>query len=155
MMDLQLDNRRVGEARPYRVKHLDGEARQFQGWLLGEGSSRLESHIHPLGDPPPGLRCSGCRWVEARIWWSQTDQCYVIGIKGHTSIDGEQHRYKSWWAVTPEGVLDALLVKPPARRAQTSDSSRELPQANYAALEQAAERDPALARVLDAWEDHQ
>ncbi len=136
------------------IRAMDGTTREFEGYLLGSGTSRLDTHIHPPGAIPEGLRCSGCRWNEVRIWRSVSDNCYVVGVKGHTSVSGEEHRYKSWWATSADGVLDLLLVKPPARRAfGKPEGYRELPEASYDAIDEASERDPEISRVLLDFED--
>lgn len=139
----------------YTVRGLDSQLRTFDGQLLGFGTSQMDSHIHPPGQLPEGLRCSGCRWTETRIWWSATDSSYVVGVKGHSSLPGEQHRYKSWWATSADGVLDVLLTTPPPRRALLFPVGyRELPTANYDALLEAAEDDRDLSEVLLAWEQN-
>lgn len=138
---------------PCRIRALTGELHEFTGRLLGVGTARRETHIHAPDQPlPAGLRCSGCRWTEVRLYWSASSKCYVAGIKGHTEIPGETNRYRCWWSPSAEGALAVLLVEPPPRRASGAPGERELPVANRAALEQAAEQDPDIDRALSAWE---
>lgn len=121
------------------------------GILLGVGTSRRDSHLHPPGtSPDPGVRCSGCRWAETRIYWSDDDLQYIVSILGKSIIEGETERIKAIWAETPMSVLENLLISPP-RNAEDRDRL-EMPPPNYDALVMAADRDPRLDAVLDEWE---
>lgn len=134
------------------IRDLNGQEHQFEGRRLGFGTSRLHTHIHPTNQPPPeGVRCSGCRWSEVRVY-SIADGGYVVGIKGHTDVPGEEHRYKCWWSETGEGALACLLITPPRRRSRGVPGEKELPVANRVALQEAARWDDEIDDALLAFE---
>jgi len=126
----------------------------FDGTQLGFGTSRRGSHLHPpyVTTPPPGVRCSGCRWTETTIYWSSSDSKYIVHIVGRSIVPGEQNRYRTIWADEADDVLDSLLISPP-RHVNAPPGTLELPQPNAHALEEAAERDAEIAEVLKSWND--
>lgn len=127
------------------------ERHEFTGVELGFGTSYRESHTHAAGDlPARGTRCSGCRWTETKILWSEDGNQYVISIIGRSEVPGEIDRVKTIWTDTPDGVLDALLVPPP--RHIRKSGPLEMPQPNVDALEEAAEADHELDLVFTRWE---
>lgn len=143
----------TAQSRMCAVRSLSGDIREFDGCLLGFGTSQLDTHIHPPGVLPDGLRCSGCRWTEVRIWWSNVDNCYVVGVKGVTSVAGESDRYKSWWATTADGVLEVLLATPSRKHAiGKPEGWRWLPGASYDAMDQASDVNLPIRTVLETWE---
>jgi hypothetical protein len=141
----------------YTLRTLDGE-HSFEGALLGFGTSRRRSHInhHPGSTPPPGTRCSGCRWTDTKIYWSATDSKYIVHIVGVSIVPGERDKIRVVWAEDADAVLDGLLIAPPRHltrqhRSTVDPTALELPQPNAHALEEASEHDAALADVHRAW----
>jgi hypothetical protein len=137
---------------PVTVRTTHRATQTFVGALLGSGTSRRDGHLHPPDRPPaPGVRCSGCRWTETKIFWSADDRQYVISMIGRSVLPGETDRVKTVWTASAEGVLDTLLIKPP-RNVGGDPDRLELPQPNADALEEASERDPALDEVFARWD---
>lgn len=137
----------------YTLSIGDGEY-TFTGAKLGFGTSRRGSHInhHPNTFAPRGTRCSGCRWTDTTIYWSATDQRYIIHIVGRSVAPGEHDKVRTAWAEDADAVLDGLLISPPRHvRSNQGDTALELPQPNADALQEAAEHDPDLAAVFRAW----
>lgn len=148
------------ETQQHTLRTLDGDY-VFTGARLGFGTSRRRSHINHLPDeaPPPGTRCSGCRWTDTSIYWSSTHDKYVVHIVGRSTVDGEHDKIRIVYADDADSVLDGLLVSPPrhVRHRSTVPGSNidpndlELPQPNAHALEEASEHDSELAEVFRAW----
>lgn len=139
------------ESSQFTIKTAEGEEYAFTGLKLGFGTSRRTSHLHHPDHPPrPGTRCSGCRWTNTTIYWSTTDDKYLVHIVGRSVLEGERDKIRTVWAEDPDSVLDGLLISPPRH---VDGGSLELPQPNAHALEEAAERDRELARVLKDWYD--
>lgn len=141
------------DTRPHWIRNGPHTIHRFDGRLLGFGSARMASHVHPPNEGPGNLRCSGCRWTEVRIYWSDTDSCYLVGLMGYSQIPSERIKYRAWWADSAVAALYHLLVDVPERRASGVYGEKELPIANHAALESASKRDIAIALALTAWED--
>lgn len=136
--------------------HTQGDHKMFKGRVLGTGTSRKFTHIHPLSDPPgPGVRCSGCRWNETRIMWSEDDTCFVVEISGISSVPGDENRYRSWWVPRVEDLIEVLLINTPPRRRATGSPEQEIPRANRDALEEAADNDNRVDAILTAYEDEE
>lgn len=137
----------------YTLATTDGDY-TFTGAKLGFGTSRRGSHLnhHPGTHAPRGVRCSGCRWTDTQIFWSATDQRYIIHIVGRSIVPGEHDKIRTAWAEAADAVLDGLLISPPRHvRSSQGDTALELPQPNADALQEAAEQDPDLAAVFRAW----
>lgn len=137
----------------YTLPTADGDY-TFTGAKLGFGTSRRGSHInhHPNTFAPRGTRCSGCRWTDTQIFWSATDQRYIIHIVGRSIVPGEHDKIRTAWAEDADDVLDGLLISPPRHvRSSQGDTTLELPQPNADALQEAAEQDSDLAAVFHAW----
>lgn len=148
--------REVNEGASARYRSLtirtDGDDEHtFTGERLGFGTSRRDSHLHPPSQlPPPGKRCSGCRWTETALYWSDTDDQYIASIVGRSDIPSEHDKYKVVWTPDADEVLEALLVPPP--RSTNRDGPLELPQPNFDALDEAAESDGDLLEALRKWQ---
>jgi hypothetical protein len=128
-----------------------GNEYSFDGNLLGYDSSYRDSHTHPPGRLPyKGQRCSGCRWTEIRIYWSESECCYVVSSIGRSNLSGEENRVKTIWTFNPEEVLDFLLVPPPKDSPFDRDLL-DLPEPNENALIQASQKDPKLNKVYVEW----
>jgi hypothetical protein len=93
----------------------------FVGELLADGSSQ---------------RPHKQRWYEVEIWKTD-DGKYVIHKIGATEVKGEEDRHSAIIADTPEGAVQALYS-----RRELGDY--HLPLAAKLALEDAAQKDPAL-----------
>lgn len=134
-----------------------GSAHEFTGELIGEGTSHRASHLHPASQPPaPGVRCSGCRWTETRIFFSETDDSYIVQTIGRSVLEGEEDKIKATWAEQARNVIEALLLPPPRHVVRAGGTTaRELPQPSLQALAQAAENDGDIADALDGWRDNQ
>lgn len=141
------------ESQPHWIRNGPNTVHWFDGRLLGFGSARMASHVHPPQDGPGQLRCSGCRWTEVRIYWSDTDGCYLVGLMGYSAIPGERIKYRAWWVESAIAALYHCLVDVPERRSSGVYGEKELPTANHAALESASKRDIGIALALTAWED--
>lgn len=134
-----------------------GSTHEFTGELIGEGTSHRASHLHPASQPPaPGQRCSGCRWTETRIFFSETDDSYIVQTIGRSVLRGEEDKVKATWASEARDVIEALLLPPPRHVTRTGGStSLELPQPSLQALAQAADNDADVRDALDTWRDDQ
>lgn len=130
-----------------------GATHEFTGELIGSGTSHRDSHLHPPTDaPPPGKRCSGCRWTETRIFFSETDDSYIVQTIGRSILEGEENKVKATWADEARNVIEALLLPPPRHVTRAGDSRQmELPQPSLQALLQAAENDRDVAEALTHW----
>lgn len=139
----------------YSVTNEDGTAIDFVGALLGEASGRRE--IHRGHDVWPereddyagvGVRCSACRWTEARVYLTygrippergtlqderyRESNGYVVEIVGRTLVPGEDDRHSAWCVTSPHSVVELL------------NSSRSSTLAARLALAEAAGNDDAL-----------
>lgn len=122
---------------------------QFQGYLLGEGTSYRPTHMHPPGSyPPRGTRCPGCRWTDTRILWSTDDKCYVVTTIGNTQVPEEQIRTFTIWTSSSTEVVESLLVNPPSHVKRTRP---QLPSQNEEAVESAADYDDAIDQAYSTW----
>lgn len=142
----------VPTADKHRLSQADGSAWEFEGTLLGFGTSRRGSHQdHPPGVyPKPGARCSGCRWAEISIYRA-LDGTYVVHIVGRSDVPGERSRIRTIWAKDASAALDGLLVTRPRKFSPNGDSQLELPQPNHDALDDASKHDASLQAILRSW----
>lgn len=136
---------------------------EFAGSVLGFASSRAttDEHKHnPMTPPPPGIRCSACRWAEVVIL--KTDvaangkQLYAVFTLGQTVIPDEEVRVSETWTSDPVDVLRSLMVSSPANhdeRGRTHSTYRRIPFPNAVAFRYAAEVDKPLEAVLDEYDD--
>lgn len=134
-----------------------GGTHEFTGELVGEGTSHRTSHLHaPTERPAPGVRCSGCRWTETRIFFSDTDDSYIVQTIGRSVLEGEEDKVKTTWAEEARDVIEALLLPPPRHVTRSSHQRQlELPQPSLQALVQAAENDADVADALRTWRRNQ
>lgn len=130
-----------------------GTTHKFTGELIGEGTSHRDSHLHPpTAAPPPGRRCSGCRWTETRVFFSHSDDSYIVQTIGRSVLEGEEDKVKATWAEEAGNVIEALLLPPPRHVARAGGSPQlELPQPSLQALVQAADNDADVADALRTW----
>lgn len=136
------------EFQKYKLTTTDGEFVLFSGLLLGEGTSQRDSHTHWPGEPPkPGVSCSGCRWTETRIFWSEDGKMWVIHTIGRTTVEGESNRYKVVWASKPKDIIESLMVK--SRFLKKGVRQMELPKANATALQEAADNDDEIHEAVE------
>lgn len=121
----------------------------FRGRRLGYGTSHMNSHRNhsPGSFPRRGERCSGCRWTEARIFWSEDHEQYVVSTIGRSVVPSEVDKITVVWTADPGEVVDALLVS----RARFGGDDLELPPPNADALEEAARSDTKLSEAFAEW----
>lgn len=131
----------------------DGPPMRFVGVLLGKGSTRRTTHLeHPVGSfPGKGKPCSGCRWAEAYILFSDTHNQYVIQTVGRTVVPDEVDFVRTVWCERASEVLKELLLSP-KRNSGRDPNSKELPPAGRDALEQASGKDTDIRDALDTWD---
>lgn len=138
----------------------DGPPTRFVGVLLGKGSTQRTTHLdHPVGSfPVKGKPCSGCRWAEAYILFSDTHNQYVIQtvgrtiVKGQINVPDEVDFVRTVWCERALEVLNELLLSP-KRNSGRDPNSRELPPAARDALEQASSKDMDISNALDTWDN--
>jgi len=94
---------------------------RFEGELLASGSSHRDGKD---------------RWYEVELWRTIDDR-YVVHKIGVSDVPGENDRHSAIVADRPEGVVSALY----SRR---GSGDYHLPLTAKLALEEAAEKDPAL-----------
>lgn len=128
------------------------------GVVLGHGTSKLDSHLHPIGAVTErGRGCSGCRWSEATVILATggSEDQYLIHSTGRTVLEGEETRYKLVWTTDPGSVLKSLLVHPRPRGPFGDPNGRrdvmELQPHSREALTQVAMIDEAVADIWETW----
>lgn len=119
---------------------VDGKLERFHGKFIGMGSSHRDTHINHERDESarPGTSCSGCRWLESRIF-RRDDGWYLLYTVGESIVDGEEPRYRGEWFQSPYEVIDSLTTFKP-----DVDTGRKVSRLSYAArrvLAQAAYND--------------
>lgn len=148
--DAPPDLQKVGETREWALpldNMINGEAARFTGRFLGLGSSHRDTHInHGDGDhAPPRTSCSGCRWLESRIF-RREDGWYLLYTIGESIVPGEEPRYRGEWMRSPYEIIDSLTTF------RDDSSGQRVSQLSYAArrvLAQAAYLDEPMR---DAYE---
>lgn len=126
----------------------------FHGHKIGSASSCASEHDHEAGRTAQrGERCSACRWLEVRIYVDENARKsraresgvegggYVLETIGRSVVDGEHDRYRTRMFHDP-----FLIIAKLTKRIQDSTF---LPIVAQEALEEAAERDEALAKLLE------
>lgn len=135
--------------------HLDSKERalDFQGKILGSGTSRALQHNHPGYDyitqaPPASAhsspykpKCSACRWNEVTVYKAE-DGSYVAYTEGQTIVPGENVYSRIFQVRGGVALVDALTVRTPG--------GPFLPRPAAAALAQAAESEDS---IYDAFND--
>lgn len=94
------------------VLPVDGtESAAFDGVFLGLGASGPRGHQRHLPGTwaAPGQRCSGCRWVEIRLY--RADGIYYVHFAGRSAVPDEVTRFKVDWADTPKAVIELLTTR--------------------------------------------
>lgn len=114
--------------------------REIQGKLLGYSSSNSDIHSHALGEhAPPGMKCSACRWFEARIIRTDgEDAKYAVHTMGRSKVPGEIQKCRLVLTDSPREVIEVLTV----RKSGTTGSF--IPKPSTRAIAQAADLDDGL-----------
>jgi hypothetical protein len=132
----------------YEVDGFDGEPTRFDGYLIGEASSRTEAHRHHGAVAPPRWRCGACRWFEVTLYRlgpkSATDRnIYLVHTRGPSTVPGEVTFRRVAFATTAYDIMKLLT--------QWRDERPILPEVSLNALLQAADHDSDLKSALARW----
>lgn len=128
------------------------EEHRFTGHLLGQGTTHRQEHLDLIHDvnsfAAPGERCPACRWFEVRIYAvdagaDDDDESggYYVETVGRSTVPGEVDRRRVRRVFEPRRIVATLV--------QSKDGRVFVPLPSRGALEQAADRDPRIAEVID------
>jgi hypothetical protein len=158
--DFALDQMDENTRTPARFKL---EAQEFDGMVLGFGSSYATSNTHtghmPGTTPPQGVRCSACRWADVAILRAKVPNSdttmYAVMLLGKSDIEGEATRVKPIWTEEAFEVLQHITVSGASQegRGTVHTSARRIPMPNAIAFRYAAFVDAGIKTVLDEWDD--
>lgn len=141
----------------------------FPAVVLGFGTSYRDGHNHPPGFIPPPkpddrtMKCSGCRWTDVVILWSDTswigvspgEQTYVLLTRVFSVVPEEQTFIKQVWTKNPEEILKGLSRPSRSTYGRTARGAQklsfDLPKPSEAALIDASYRDEGIAEVADLY----
>lgn len=113
-------------AQTFEVPRDDGPPFRFVGQLLGNATSHMPEHNHPVpktGTPANAVaRCSACRWFEVEIFRltlsaaSETGMnheagSYLVHKMGMSSAQGEEQRNTLIFTDSPYEVVEILTVR--------------------------------------------
>lgn len=128
------------DLRTFTVAGRDDEVIQFDGVLLGTGTSQRDEHTHHRSRTArKGEKCSACRWFEVALYrrWFTPDRSesdYVVHTVGVSTVPGEQRLSRVSFTTSAFEVLELLTVRKP-------DSDPFIAVQSSRALAQAASRD--------------
>ena len=112
------------------VRRPGGDEHHVIGRLVGETTSEREYHTHPENEqPPPGVRCSACRFFTIKIFICDGSPRYVAYTTGHTRIPGETERYRLFMTDSPLELIEMLTTRQQGRAFIPRDTLRALAQA--------------------------
>jgi len=134
--------------RAYTVTDQYGQDVNVDAYLLGFATSEQPQHdenAHPEDDTAPKrVRCSACRWFEARVFDVSDDENagsrYLVHTVGRSIVPGESDRNRVAFTNSAFEVIEVLTVR--------QGGVPKLPVASGRALAQAAALDEEIAHAF-------
>lgn len=117
----------VGNTRIWELPKCENTTMTLNLTLLGMGSSQTQTHDgHPASKyQKRGLRCSACRWFEARIFRDPETGRYMAHRVGMSIVPGETPHPAYSWHDTEEDVVHWFLSYPVYDAVRQAFSDRE------------------------------
>lgn len=119
------------EEREHALNLDEFRAHTFTGTLLGEASSKYESHNHDekYVSQSTQIRCSACRWQEVRLYKTHTGK-YIVYTVGKTVIAGERDFIRLRETTSAFEIIELLTVRRTAKTFLPVPAARALAQAS-------------------------